>query len=323
MSTQNTAAVARDREVFASRLFDAPRHLVFRAWKDPIGISDWWGPRGFTTTTHEMNFAPGGTWRFTMHGPDGVDYKNKVVYREVIESERLVYDHSGEDETDHISFVATITFEDEGDKTRLNFRMVFPTVEERKHVEQFGALEGLNHAVERLSEQLADSSDEEALEFLVTRSLHAPRELVFKAMTELEGLKNWWGPKDYTWIDCKLDLKPGGMFHYGMKQPNGDEMWGKLVYREIKSPERLAYAVSFSDREGNTLRAPFSEHWPLEVLATINFTEHNGKTTLIMKTIPINATAEEREIFISMFRSMELGWSGSFEKLAAYITKVA
>ena len=85
------ATESADREIIATRVFDAPRELVFKMWTDPKHVGRWWGPRGFTTTIHEMDVKPGGIWRLTMHGPDGRDYKNKVVFLEVEEPERLVY----------------------------------------------------------------------------------------------------------------------------------------------------------------------------------------------------------------------------------------
>lgn len=76
----NPAGDTADREIVITRVFDAPREQVFDAWTDSEHVSQWWGPNGFTTTTHEMDVRPGGVWRFIMHGPDGVDYKNRIVY---------------------------------------------------------------------------------------------------------------------------------------------------------------------------------------------------------------------------------------------------
>jgi uncharacterized protein YndB with AHSA1/START domain len=145
-----------DREIALTRLFDAPREIVFAAWKDPVTISNWWGPRGFTTTTYEMKFRPGGVWRFVMHGPDGVDYKNKVVYEEIIDPERLVYAHVGEDETSDVQFHVTVTFTAQGAGTEISMRMVFPTAELRDRVaDEFGAIEGLHDTMARFAEHLA------------------------------------------------------------------------------------------------------------------------------------------------------------------------
>ena len=140
-----------DREIVSARVFDAPRELVWKAWVDPKHVAQWWGPKGFTNTIHEMDVRPGGVWRFAMHGPDGTDYKNEIVFIEVVKPERLVYDHvSGP------RFHVTATFADEGGKTKLTMRMVFPTAEERDNtVKKFGAVEGLNQTLGRLGEHLA------------------------------------------------------------------------------------------------------------------------------------------------------------------------
>jgi len=101
-----TAALTDEaRAIIGVRVFDAPRDLVFSMWMDPEHISRWWGPRGFTTTTQEMEFKPGGVWRHIMHGPDGRDYPNKIIYREIVRPERIVYSHvSGP------PFESTVTF---------------------------------------------------------------------------------------------------------------------------------------------------------------------------------------------------------------------
>ena len=82
---ERSSSVTTDREIATTRIFDAPRELVFQAWTDPARIARWWGPRGFTTSTYAMDVRPGGVWRFCMHGPDGVDYENQITYVEVEE----------------------------------------------------------------------------------------------------------------------------------------------------------------------------------------------------------------------------------------------
>jgi len=147
-----------DREIVVTRLFDAPRERVFEAWTDPEQVAQWWGPHGFTTTVHEMDVRPGGVWRFVMHGADGTDYENKVVFVEVAKPERLVYNHGGGEEADTEQFHVTVTFAEEEGKTRLALRMVFGSVAERDHmVEEYGALEGANQTLERLAEHLETS----------------------------------------------------------------------------------------------------------------------------------------------------------------------
>ena len=152
----NDVVSTADREITATRLFDAPRDLVWKAWTDPKHIAQWWGPNGFTTTTDKMDLRPGGVWRFVMHGPDGRDYKNKIVYLEVAEPERLVYKHAGDEETEPVNFHVTVTFTEKAGKTELNMRMVFESAAELERVDkEYGAIEGLNQTLARLGEYLA------------------------------------------------------------------------------------------------------------------------------------------------------------------------
>jgi uncharacterized protein YndB with AHSA1/START domain len=144
-----------DREITTTRVFDAPRDLVFSMYTEQEHIEKWWGPRGFRTTTSEMNVKPGGTWRFIMHGPDGRDYKNRIVYMEVDRPSLLVYKHDPEKGTEPVNFEVTITFIEKGDKTEVNVRMLFPSVTARDYVAKaHGAVEGLTQTMDRLGEHL-------------------------------------------------------------------------------------------------------------------------------------------------------------------------
>lgn len=140
-----------DREIIGTRVFDAPRELVWKAWTDPQHIAQWWGPNGFTTTISKMDVQPGGIWRFVMHGPDGTDYPNLIRYIEVVKPERLVYEHGPVPK-----FHVTVTFEERDGKTTLNVRMLFESAAERdKVVDEYGAVEGLQQTLGRLAEHLA------------------------------------------------------------------------------------------------------------------------------------------------------------------------
>ena len=100
-------------------------------------------------------------------------------------------------------------------------------------------------------------------DFVISRVFDAPRDLVWKAFTEPERMKEWWGPKGFTVIASKMDFRPGGTYHYGMKAPDGSAMWGKFVYREIVPPERMVFINSFSDEAGGITRHPMHLAWPL------------------------------------------------------------
>lgn len=145
-----------EREIVVTRVFDAPRALVFRAWTEPEHVARWWGPDGFTATVREMDVRPGGVWRFVLHGPDGMDYPNRIVYDEVAPPERLVYTH-GVDEPDAPGrFHVTVTFAEQGAQTRVTMRMRFASAAERERaVRERRAVEGANQTLARLAEYLA------------------------------------------------------------------------------------------------------------------------------------------------------------------------
>ena len=141
-----------DHEIVIERLIAAPRDVVWNAWAQLDQIEQWWGPDGFTTTTYERDFRAGGIWRFTMHGPDGRDYENRIDYLEVVENERIVDSHGGAGETAHIRFRAEITFEDADGGTLVRMRSIFPTAEMREMVaREFGAVEGGQQTLARLA----------------------------------------------------------------------------------------------------------------------------------------------------------------------------
>lgn len=147
---QNGKTNTADREIRISRLLNAPIELVWEVWTNPEHIKNWWGPNGFTNTISKMELNPGGEWDLVMHGPDGTDYKNKSVFREIIKHKKIVYDHvSGP------KFHATIEFESRGNTTFLSWHMLFETREEFiQVVRTFKADEGLKQNVEKLSEYL-------------------------------------------------------------------------------------------------------------------------------------------------------------------------
>ncbi|HEX7792559.1 MAG TPA: SRPBCC domain-containing protein [Afipia sp.] len=159
-------------------------------------------------------------------------------------------------------------------------------------------------------------------EFVIERVFDAPRELVWKAWTERDRLMQWWGPKGFKMLVGKLDLKPGGTFHYGMEAPDGSVMWGKWVFREIVKPERLVFVNSFSDKDGGVTRHPIAPTWPLQMLGTMTLTEQGSKTLLINRAVALNPTDDERRTFEGGFDSMKQGFGGTWDRLAAYLTTV-
>ncbi|HTL80189.1 MAG TPA: SRPBCC domain-containing protein [Bacteroidia bacterium] len=159
----------------------------------------------------------------------------------------------------------------------------------------------------------------ESGELLLTRVVNAPRELVWKVYTEEKHLLQWWGPAGMTMMIGKLEFRPGGTFLYGMKGPDGNEMWGKFVYREIIPPSRLVFVVSFTDKNGTITRHPMSPGWPLETLSDTTFEEENGKTKITVRWKAINASEEECKLFDASHMGMNAGMEGTFKQLDAYL----
>lgn len=157
-------------------------------------------------------------------------------------------------------------------------------------------------------------------EFVISRVFDAPRELVWKAFTDPERMRQWWGPKGVKVTASKMDLRPGGIYHYGMQTPDGHEMWGKFVYREIVPPHRIVLVSSFSDKDGNLTRHPLAATWPLEMLSTFTFEEEQGgKTKLTIRWSPLNASEEEIKTFTSGMQGMQQGWTGTLDALSSYL----
>jgi uncharacterized protein YndB with AHSA1/START domain len=160
-SKNNPAENTADREIVIAREFDAPRELVWEAMTNPKHVVNWWGPRGFSTTIEEMDFRVGGVWKHVMRGPDGVNYPNKSIFKEIVKLEKIVYSHGGRRENGPgVSFVSTWTFDVvETGRTKVTIRMVFPSAENRNFVvKEFGAIEGGRQTLERLGEYLTKMS---------------------------------------------------------------------------------------------------------------------------------------------------------------------
>jgi len=306
-----------DREIVISRLIHAPRDLVFKVWTDADHIKEWWGPNGFTNTIHEMNVKPGGVFRFMMHGPDNMNFPNKIVYTEVVKPEKLVYVHSDDEGSQR--FDVTVTFEVLKDSTLLTMRTVFSTAAERERViKEVGAIEGGNQTLDHLQAYVAAQRGE----FIITRRFKFPPQLMFDAFTKSEHMHQWWGPKGSTVIKAEMNLRPGGINHYGLRMPDGSAMWGKSVYREITPTSRLVYVQSFSDEAGNIAKHPMSPTWPREMLTVITFEETGEGTQLTIQWSPVNATDEERATFNSAMSGMNQGWTGSLDQLEQYLAGI-
>lgn len=309
-----------DREIRIERVFDAPVGLVWRAWTDVQHVSNWWGPRGFSTKTHSHDFKPGGTWKFVMIGPDGREYENKVTFLEITHESKIVYKHGGVGDTERVTFTATVEFVALSERrTRLTKRLVFPTAGERDFcANTYGAVEGLTDTMTRLAE-FAATLGNTSKPFTIGREFDAPRELVWRAWTDEKEMAKWFGPKGVETVESRMEFRPGGRYRYAMKPPEGDVMWGMWRFREITPPDRLVFVVSFTDPDGRIIHHPMNPTWPLELLTTVTFEARGHRTYVTVRWEAINATPEEIKTFDENHPSMQGGWSGTFERFESYL----
>lgn len=146
-----------ERTIVSTRVFNAPRKMVYEAFADPKQVVEWWGPNGFSTTVLEMDLRPGGKWRIVMHGPDGTNYLNEMTFTAVVPEERIEVDLVGGKEDAALVYLhKTITWQDEDGGTRLTLRNQFGSREQRdENVRAYGSVKGARELFERLTKVLA------------------------------------------------------------------------------------------------------------------------------------------------------------------------
>jgi len=158
-----------------------------------------------------------------------------------------------------------------------------------------------------------------AAAFEIKRVFKAPRKRVWKAWSEAEQLRHWWGPKGCSIEVSRFEFKPGGFFHYAMKFTGASTMWGRFNYRELVEGERIVWLNSFSNERCGIARAPFSELCPLEIENRASFTEDAGLTTVLLRAEPFGESAAERRYFEDLRPSLDEGYGGTFDQLADHV----
>ncbi len=239
-----------DREIIVARDFDAPRELVYAAFVDPKHVPKWWGPRGYTLETSSIDVRVGGTWKFVLRSAEGRDFTNRIVYRELSAPTRIAYDHGSDVDDDPARFAVTITFDalDAG-RTRVTMRSLFPTAAQRDGVVGFGAVElgqsTLEKGAAHVDRTLFVDVHPTEPRATIRRLLHAPRALVWEAMTRPEHVAHWYGPRATRMTQCSIDLRVGGKYRFVMRGRDGSEQAFSGVYREITPPERIVQTWSW------------------------------------------------------------------------------
>jgi uncharacterized protein YndB with AHSA1/START domain len=296
-----------DREITITRLFDAPRELVWQAMTDPRHLVQWWGPNGFTTTVHTMELWTGGAWNLTMHGPDGTNYPNHSIFQEIVYPARIVFSHGGgKPGGPEADFIGTWTFSTVRDQTQVVIHMLFPTAVARDAVVQtYGAIEGGKQTLERLATHLPRMGLD-ARHLIIERLIDAPPALVFQCWTDPAHLARWWGPAGFTNPVCKADPRVGGAWRIVMCAPDGTEYPCQGVYLEIVPNKRLVLTNIATDAAGKPV---------LDGLTTVTFADADGKTRM---TVDTRATALIPDA-IRYLQGMNEGWTQTLDRLDARV----
>ncbi len=324
MATPNsptlTVTTPSDLEIVMTRIFDAPRELVFEAHSSCDHLKHWWGPRRYEITVCDLDFRPGGAWRFVQRGADGDEHGFRGEFREIVAPERIVWTFEYEGMPGHVS-VETLTLEDVGGKTRLTARSVFGSVEDRDGMLQSGMEDGAAETWDRLAEHVAAmaasaASATSAGGLLIERVFDAPRDLVWKAWTEPERMMRWWGPKGFTAPAIQADFRVGGKYLYCMRSAEGQDFWSTGVYREIVPQERIVVTDSFADADGNAVPAShygMPGDFPMEMVVTVTFEDLGRRTRMILRHEGMPAG--------EMGEMANQGWNESLDKLAEILQK--
>jgi uncharacterized protein YndB with AHSA1/START domain len=327
------------QEFVTTRIFDAPRALVWKCFTEPEHMKQWWGPKGSKVIASKMDLRIGGTYHGAMQSPDGAVMWAKFVYREVVPPERLVWVHSFSDEagglTRHplsptwpLKLLTTVTFDEmANDKTRLTLswspleasaeeQKTFNAARDSMHVGWAGSFDQLAAYLARAEEEDEMASVTQAKparaerEVTITRIFDAPRALVFKAWTDAKHLSRWWGPQGFTTPICQFDAQVGGIIRIDMRGPDGVVYPMKGEIRELIAPERLVFTNIALDNAGNHI---------LEGLTVVTFREENGKTKMVLQT---RATAVV-DYAARHLAGMEIGWTQTIDKLQAMLASGA
>lgn len=315
------AAKRKPNEISITRVYDAPVKAVWDAWTDPKQVAQWWGPRGFTITTHSKDLKPGGHWSYTMHGPDGTNWENKTIYHEVETYKRLVYDHGGNDDRPPL-FRVTVNFSENKKKTTMEMTMALATAEAAEATKKFIKQASGNSTWDRLAEYL-DKQIAGKERFVINRTFEAPISTVFEMWADPKHFSQWLPPTGFQMEFIRVEMQPGGSCFYMMNNDSGVKMYGRIRYQEIKKPERIVYTNQFTDFKENPGRHPMAPTFPETMLTIVTFAEEaENETRVTVEWEPMgNITQEELQTFIQMRTSMTQGWTGSFDKLEELLSK--
>lgn len=315
----DTVLPADAPEFRLTRVFDAPRALVFKCWTDPAYVPRWWGPKTIVCPVCEIDARTGGKFRIVMRGADGTEYPMSGNFREVVPDQRFVQDvdtseHSEEwhdlVDPDHkgegkrkIGMLTAVTFEDHGPGTKVTIITRFPSLALRDSFAKAGMREGWSSSFEKL-DSLLYAVKASPREIHSSRLVDAPIGLVFKCFSDPKGLAIWWGPNGFTTTTRKHDFRVGGVWDYTMHGPDGTDYPNYVTYTGIDAPNLIAY-----DHGTN-------QQHPEMFKAVIRFEAEGGKTRVKLQLTLSDAKFREDMV---AFGAVEGAWQ-TLSRLDAFLS---
>ena len=326
MPARSSAATDHSPYQFVvTRTFKAPRILVWKAFTESERLEKWWGVAGLKTRIDRLEPRAGGVFAYSQRTDDGHEMWGKWVYHEVVAPERIVSVVSFTDAAGNpirhplnpnwpLEMLSTATFGPHQGSTVLTLSAIAhnaSALEARTFEDGRESMQqGFGATFDRLDAYLADSQKNTTniaepshnRELTITRIFDAPRALVFKAFTQPEHLKQWWGPHGFTCEVCEMESRVGGAWHIRMRSPQGAVDRQRGVIREFVEPERLVFTYAFEDDHGARGR---------ETIVSVRFSEVGKKTEVSI----------HQEIFESVVMRDEhvWGWGEALDDFAVYL----
>jgi uncharacterized protein YndB with AHSA1/START domain len=306
----------KNRTLGTTRIFNAPIETVWKVWSEVDHLNSWWGPRGFTQTTHKHEFKPNGSWSFIMHGPNGVDYPNEMVYGKIDYLKSIEIHH-----TTQPKFTVTATFKAvDANRTQVVFANILDDQKVCDSVKDFAIVANQEHQMKFEAEVGKLTGAIVPNEFVLSREFKTDVNTMWKMWTEPSEMSRWYGPKEIKTGHSEMNFYRGGNYHFSMIAEDGLESWGKIYYVDILKNTRLIYVTTFSNSKGEITRHPMAPLIPAELLTTINFIElDNNRTKVETRWYPINALPEEIKMFNDFHESFKMGWTGSLDRLESIL----
>ncbi len=289
------------REVTITRVFDAPREAVWRAWTDAEQLKRWFMPHGFTVPECSVDLRPGGALRMVIHGPDGSESTSLGEFVEVDPPARCVFTETAFEGA--LAVRNTVTFEERGGRTELTLHAEVTKASEELRGPLAGMEEGWLQSFEKLDALLTGSEiDRTSRSVIATRVLDAPRERVWKAYTDANQLSKWWGAPGATIQTHEIDVRPGGVWRATLRFPHAS-FEQTITYLAVQEPQMLAYLYGAPNEPGHAF-------------TMVELGDEGGKTTV---TVTINfASAEERRRMVEEGGAQQ-GLEAALDALATHV----